>query len=462
MPKIQPIHSITFSETRSHNVDVTGASDGSVDCPDSLNTSVQTSIDISSLIAPPYDVLDEGKKAALLADNSHNIATIDLPHLPAKTVGPDETYEATGDQYRQWLNDHVLVQREKPALFVYQQTYTHDGNEFKRRGLLTNITLQEFGPPPEGSGYEGGVHPHEQTFSGPKEDRLKLMRATEAQLSPIFGLYSDPDDKTGALLGAVIDARLCDYFGTTKLDGVLHEVWVVEDEATIEGFSKQLSGADVFIADGHHRYNTALNYRSELKDVPDPANYCMFVLIAMQDPGMIVLPTHRVLGGLNYFSIDRFIEAAADKLNVTPFDGDLAALEQALPSAGPHAIGLYDSGGETLWIANTNDDPLAESHASYSDAWRQLDVAIAQHLIVESICEPTFCEDGAKATWKFPHTLDEVRRDANTDGYQLGLIMQPTPLDAIRLVSEAGELMPQKSTFFYPKVATGLVINPLR
>ena len=426
--------------------------------------------DVSARIAPPYDVLDETAKAALLATDEHNIVAVDLPHLPAKTVGPDSTYHAAGERYRSWLKQGVLHRRDRPAMFVYQQTYTARGSRFERRGLIANVRVQPFGPGPDG---QGGIHPHEQTFSGPKEDRLKLMRATRAQLSPIFGLHSDPAGEVHKLLSKVIESRKADAFGRTTNDDVLHEIWAVDSPDAIEPLVEAFARKDVFIADGHHRYNTALNYKAELEQaagpLPDghPATGCLFVLVAMQDPGMIVLPTHRVLGGMQKITWADLTKAAAGRLSITPFAGGadkLPALEAALADAGPHALGLFNphESAAPLAIATPFDpDPLKTTHGDMSQAWRQLDVAIVQHLLVEQICEPGFCPSGGSVTWKFPHSLDQLRLDATAAGYQLGVVMRATPLEAIEQVSAAGELMPQKSTFFYPKLATGMVINPL-
>ena len=419
--------------------------------------------DLSPCIAPPYDVLDADSKSQLLAGCEHNIVAIDLPHLPAKTVGPDETYEQAGRRYRSWLDQGVLERGEKPALFVYSQLYDHGGRQFDRRGLIANIAVQPFGPGPDGA---GGILAHEQTFAGAKEDRLKLMRTTRAQLSPIFGIYSDPQQQVVAMLQQVMDQREPDMVATTADDGVQHRLWRIEQPDRIEAFQQALHAIDVFIADGHHRYTTAINYREEVGPGTG-ADYCMFVLVAMQDPGMIILPTHRVLGAMGNFSIEKLRQAAAGRLDIRPFPGDdLAALERALPEAGHHAMGLYSrpddaSAGPQLHIATTTQgDPLAATHGDHSEAWRQLDVAICQHLLVEGICQPAFQPDG-EITWKFPHDLDELRAMVDAGDYQIGVIMQPTPLEAVMAVSAAGELMPQKSTFFYPKLATGLVVNPL-
>jgi uncharacterized protein (DUF1015 family) len=435
---------------------------------DAITYCTAETVDVSSRIAPPYDVLDEVAKAKLLAADSRNIVAVDLPHLPAKTVGPDAVYAQAGRMYRQWLQDGVLQRRGTPAMFAYRQTYTAHDQVFKRRALFANVRVQPLGSAPNGA---GGIYPHEQTFSGPKEDRLKLMRATAAQLSPIFGLHSDADDMIGQLLRQRIEQTDPDCTGVTANDDVVHELWAIEDQRQIDGFATAFLGRDLFIADGHHRYNTAINYRNELVarhgELPadHPANFCLFALVAMQDPGMIILPTHRVLGGMANFNFARFVEAATDLLEFTRFPGEnLEALQAALPSAGSHAVGLYDPADarQPLWIATTvSDDPLARQFRDKSKQWRQLDVAIVQHLIVEQICEPTFCPAGQQVTWKFPHTLVELKAIAQGQDGALGVVMQPTPLEAVRKISENNELMPQKSTFFYPKLATGLVIHPL-
>ena len=418
--------------------------------------------DVSAYIAPPYDVLDADSKAALLAQCPHNIVRIDLPHTPAKTVGPDAAYTGAGTTFREWLASGVLQQQSRPAIYIYQQTYTAKGQTFHRKGLIANVAIQPFGPGKDG---KGGIFPHEQTFAAAKEDRLKLMRATKAQLSPIFGLYSDADESVGQLLSEVIRADEPTYFGQTSNDGVRHDVWVVDDAAGIDKLVKALAPLDVFIADGHHRYNTALNYHREVGAKPgDAADGCLFVLVAMQDPGMIVLPTHRVLGNLSGLTLEALKQKSAGVLEIEPFEGkDSRALEAALPQSGHHAMGLYimHETGPQLAIARTvSPDPLAKSHGQQSAAWRQLDVAVLQHLIVEQILGPHFCA-GGDVSWKFPHELSVMEQQVSSGDFQMGVVMQATPLESVQQVSEAGELMPQKSTFFYPKLATGLVINPL-
>lgn len=422
--------------------------------------------DLSAVIAPPYDVLDATSKDALLSQSEHNIAAVDLPHLPAKTLGPDEVYIQAGERFADWLANGVLVRRDKPALFVYQQTYEHAGITHHRRGVFANVPVQPFGPSEYGG---GGIFPHEETFSAAKADRLKLMEATKAQLSPIFGLYSDPAGASAQTLAAVIDRAPATAKARTTNDNVLHEIWAVDDAPTVTALQEAIGRRDIFIADGHHRYNTALNYKKQLEAAGQEvgnAGHCLFVLVSMHDKGMIVLPTHRVLGNMARFDMATFRQLAEDDLIIEPVDGNnVHALEKAIiADKRGHVFGLYDPAGAdtTCWIAATRQgDPLASTHSNMSHDWRQLDVAIVQALLVQKLCQPNFCSDGEQVKWKFPHDLDQLRSDAELPEMNLGVVVRPTPLSAVRRVSENGELMPQKSTFFYPKLATGLVINPL-
>jgi uncharacterized protein (DUF1015 family) len=437
----------------------------------------------TALVAPPYDVLSGADKSRLLAQNGHNIVALDLPHIPPKEAGPDAAYDAAGHTLRMWLEAGVLQQDEKPALYAYQQTYNYGSVRYKRRGFFARVRLEEFGD-------ESSIHPHEQTFSGPKEDRLKLMRATHANLSPVFGLYDDKtNDVTDMLYEAVGLARPLASAELPAMDGnsmVLNELWAVTDLAVIKDIQLMMADKHIYIADGHHRYTTSLNYRREVCAARgtalahnDPANFALFALVALQDPGLIIMPTHRVVAAdcLENFYLEGFCDAAMKlcKVMETKYRGDsLAALERDLSegSYGPHAMGVYDPVEDAAVVIQPRDaDPLKPfaddpALADKSDAWRQLDVAILQHLIFDRIIRP-FVKPGASMSWAFPHQAHEVAAlcrsgSAGTGSqYRVGFLLQPTPLTAVRDLCNANELMPQKSTFFYPKLATGMVINPL-
>ncbi len=424
--------------------------------------------DLSSVVAPPYDVLDQADKQALLDRDAHNVVAIDLPHVPPKQLGPQEAYDQAADLLAAWLADGTLARRDKPAMFAYRQTFEFEGARHERCGMFAAVETAELGPR-EG----GGILPHEETFSGPKEDRLALMRATGHQLSPIFGMHADA---SGEGTRIVRDAMTGQPDATaTTADGVLHELWTIEDQATIEAYRKALEGEDIFVADGHHRYNTAVNYLKELSangSVPadHPARRCMMVIVGMSDPGMVIGPTHRVLGGMKDYSWEAFEKAASSHMVIEPLGDDPHAIDAALAGKST-AIGLLDfASGRTFLATPKTDDPLADEFGSSSRAWRTLDVTFVQEVLVERICKPAL-NNGDDVKWAFPHSIDEVLEigsGAETgagggSGFaQLAAIVRPTPLDAVRDICLAGELMPQKSTFFYPKIATGLCINPLK
>ena len=427
----------------------------------------------TALISPPYDVLSSSDKQQLLAKNPHNVVAVDLPHVPPKNAGPAEAYEQAAKTIAAWLQQGVLRRDAAPALYPYEQTYAYDGKTYHRRGLFCRVRLEEFGP-------HGTIHPHEQTFSGPKEDRLMLMRATHANLSPVFGLYDDAanvvtDKLFAAIAGRapVATAKLPSQYGQSQ---VTSELWQVTDPQVIALVQRLMREKHLYIADGHHRYGTCLNYRAEMTakngaalPTDHGANFALFVLIAMQDPGLIVLPTHRVAANLTGFSIAAFLQAAAGRLQRVSdeFAGhDMDQLEKRLPEFGLHAMGIYDPQTDRVVVVRPmEEDPLGKINddpalAGKSQAWRQLDVAILQHLIFDRIVAPAFAR-GQAMHWAFPHVAHEVREMCRSGQYQAGFVLQPTPLESVRQLCNANELMPQKSTFFYPKLATGMVINSL-
>jgi len=430
--------------------------------------------DVSKLIAPPYDVLDLAAKDALLKADTHNIVGIDLPHVPAKELGPKDAYENAGKSYRAMLESGILSQRDTPAIFAYRQTYTFEGESLQRCGMVATLDTVPFG-----NRDGGGILAHEQTFGGPKEDRMALMKALECQSSPIFGLHHDENGSAVKLIHEVMNSRDPDMKAEMG-DGITHEVWTIDDDATIARYRSALDGEDVFVADGHHRYNTAINYLTELEangDVPadHPARRTMFVLVSMSDPGLAIGPTHRVLGGMEHYEIEKFIEVAQGLLNVEPIDNDPqtfgSQIDTLAEREGTNAFGIYDyATGLCFGAWPAVSDPLEIQFPKQSKAWRNLDVAIIQHMIVEEICRPEL-NNGDPINWAFPHSIDEVlaigkgeetgSSIAGGGKPQLAIIVRPTPLEAVRDISRAGELMPQKSTFFYPKLATGLWLNPL-
>jgi uncharacterized protein (DUF1015 family) len=424
-----------------------------------IHFSRHRSPDISKLIAPPYDVLDEQGRAALQAKDPHNVVYVDLPHIPPKTAGPDEVYEKANINLQAWLKSGVLERDPRHALYPYTQNYEHGDRTFHRRGFIALVRLSPFG--------EGEVVPHEKTYKGPIEDRLKLMRATGMQLSPIFGLYSDPRNEVTGML--YHDLGKPELSGT--LDGVQNDLWAVNDADVENRVIDWMKHKPVYIADGHHRYTTALQFQKEAQDqaggkLPPghPANFCMFVLVGMQDDGLLILPTHRLIAGMSGFDIEAFKQKVSNAFDVTAANvspEQLAGAASALEKEPPHTFGLYDGKSRRLYhLKLKNLDVLRPLEPGQSDAWRRLDVAILQRYLLDEILQPHFA---TKELVK-GYTADASTIAGQVDGtnYQIALLIRPTPLHALEELGRHGEVMPQKSTYFFPKLATGMVMNALK
>jgi len=415
-------------------------------------------LDLSQVIAPPYDVLDERAKTALQAKHPNNIVEIDLPHLPPKVVGPDAAYERAGQTLKRWLSEGILVRDSRPAFYPYMQSFEHGGRMFHRRGFFALVRLSPFG--------KGQVVPHELTYKGPIEDRLRLMRATGVQLSPIFGLYNDPEN----LVTAALYRNLGRPEQSAVLEEVRHDLWSICD-AEVENRVIDLMGSrPIYIADGHHRYTTALQYQAQVQHaagwpLPEshPANWCLFVLVGMQDAGLLILPTHRMIGGLRTFDMDVLRARLGATFEVSEVGG--ADIEHyanhVLRQRPPHTFGLFDGRLRRLYeLRLRNADVLAALEPDKSPHWRQLDVAILQRYLLDEVIEPAFA--GGELVKGYTADAAQVAPQVDGQRYQIALLLQPTPLSALEQLGRSGEVMPQKSTYFYPKLATGMVINPLQ
>ncbi|HZZ43820.1 MAG TPA: DUF1015 domain-containing protein [Tepidisphaeraceae bacterium] len=416
--------------------------------------------DISDLIAPPYDVLDEASKAALQSKHPNNIVSIDLPHLPPKSVGPDATYEEANQTFQRWLAEGTLTRDRRPATYAYAQTFQHGPRTIHRHGMICLVRLSPFGA--------GEVVPHEKTYDAPIEDRLKLMRATGLQLSPIFGLFSDPRNEVTSLLFK----NLAKPDLTATLDGVQNDLWSVIDADIENPIIDLLKHKPIYIADGHHRYTTALQYQKELEaqnggPLPPnhPANYCMFVLVSMQDPGLLILPTHRLIGGLSDFSPAAFKASLLDNFDMTETlirPDQLLAFADTLEKGDTATFGLYDGKSRKAYTLHLKNPQLLTSLSpDKSESWQRLDVAILQRYLLDEILQPHFA--GGKELVK-GYTADPstIARDVDGSKFQIALLLKSTPLHALEDLSKHNEVMPQKSTYFFPKLATGMVFNPLR
>lgn len=409
--------------------------------------------DVSARLAPPYDVLDANDKNRLLAQDPANFVKIDLPHLPPKSAGPESVYREARAQMDAWLQDGTLVKDDLPAIYVYHQRYTHEGTDYVRKMYFARLRLEPFGA--------GSIFPHERTFGGPKEDRLALTKATQANLSPIFGLYEDADNVVAKTLE---DACPDEPLAVGTMDDVENRLWAVQDPKIIGSVAQLMESKPTYIADGHHRTGTAMLYRDWLAEtqgsLPEnhPANFVLCVFCAMEDPGLLILPTHRVLPGV---SVTAETFAGDDKVDIKPLDArDGGQAVAALARYGPQAVGVYTATakGFSAVVPKQADllDPLEPDH---SEPWRRLGLAFLHAYLLDRIVKPKLC-GGADPQIRYIKSDAGAVAAADEDS-GTAFLMQPTTMEEMRAVCTANDLMPQKSTYFYPKLASGLVINPL-
>ncbi|MCA9243801.1 MAG: DUF1015 domain-containing protein [Phycisphaerales bacterium] len=406
-----------------------------------------TSGALSDVLAPPYDVLDQADRDALVARDANNFVVIDLPHIPPKNAGPAEVYEKAAKTLQDWLDSGVMKQDERPAIYVYHQQYEHAGRAYTRKMFFARLKLEEFG--------KGSVFPHEQTFGGPKEDRLALMKTTRAQLSPIFGLYPDAENAVAQRL----ERGLAKPTAEGVLDGVDSRLWVVTDQATIDATSAAMADKPIYIADGHHRYGTALLYREWKRQKGDVGNadYVLTVFCAMEDPGALILPTHRVLAETH---VPLATLAADANLRLEPLSGANADnIDGVLAKLGPQAVAVFDpeKGWHSLLPAKA--DLLDSLEPGHSEAWRRLALAVLHAYVLDRVITAKACGGTAPKIEYIKSTAAAV--DYAKSHKTTAFVMQASTMSELRDVCGANDLMPQKSTYFYPKLASGLVINPL-
>ena len=419
--------------------------------------------DLARVVAPPYDVISPAQRATLAGRDPHNVVAIDLPvDLPGAT-DPDDKYRAAARTFAGWRADGTLAKDPRPALYVYEQAYALPGTDVRRiqRGFYARVKLEPFGP---GS----GILPHERTLSGPREDRHKLMRATGANFSGVMGLYTDPSgDARRVLAEATAGSAVADV---TDDDGVRHRLWMLTDDGPTSAAASALRDAagrgPITIADGHHRYETALRYRDERQmtssNEKDPAfDYVLMLLLDASGEPITVLPTHRVARGIGDGA--GLLSAARSLFDLQP--ADAASLGRAF---GPSALAPGGAGRLGLWtraggaVLTARRDAFAGFLPTGGEALRRLDVT----LVAAALEQLTGIDRAATTTGgRIAYTKSAVEAigwvDGGVDGADAAFLLEPTPVAEIVAVAAAGDVMPQKSTYFYPKPVSGFVLNPL-
>jgi uncharacterized protein (DUF1015 family) len=398
---------------------------------------------LADVVAPPYDVIDASQRAQLIARSPFNVVAIDLPE------GDPDPYAHARELFESWQLHGALVRDREPALWAHTQDYVGpDGRRLTRRGFFCRVRIEGYGA--------GRVRPHERTHPGPKEDRLRLTRATRANISPIFSLYSDPQQATWEALAPAAERQ--PWGEVTDADGTRHRLWRVTDAAAIAAVQAATADAELLIADGHHRYETMQVYADEVGGEGEH-RYILMCLVAMEDPGLTVFPTHRVVRGLG----DARREALADTL-ARDFERTEVPRDQLAPSPGrgPLQLGYIDGRSALPLRLTLKDQAIADAALSgHSPAYRELDTGVLEALLLKGALGLSD-EDIAHFNGLFyARDTAEALAMVSSGEYEAAFLMRPTPVEQVRDVAAAGENMPPKSTYFFPKLLTGLLFNPL-
>ena len=404
---------------------------------------------LSDVVAPPYDVVDAALQKKLYDASPYNAIRLELTRDEPGDDEHNNKYTRAGNTLREWVGANAIRQDTGRGLYVYEQEYAVEGKTFTRRGFMARVRLEPFG--------KGKVFPHEQTMSGPKEDRLKLYRATGFNLSPVFGLYPDDGD-VFALLEPLI--RSAPPLVATDHLGVINRLWTVTDSATVSKVIGAMGPKPVYIADGHHRYETGVKYleeRRELGEVADDEaapNFCLMMLVGMSDPGLLILPTHRLVSGL---AAD--LTAHFDIVERTGTNAQ-AAWEHIEMDGAQTALGFGTVADGQWLVAKLRDDAImAELAPDHSDDWRGLGVSVLHKLVLDRLLSKKI---GGTPACKYVHLLSEATDATAKKECQLACLVPPATMGHVERIAGHGEKMPPKSTYFYPKLLTGLVFNSLK
>ncbi|MGH7201817.1 MAG: DUF1015 domain-containing protein, partial [Planctomycetaceae bacterium] len=364
---------------------------------------------LSDVTAPPYDVIGPEQQKRLYERHPCNVVRLILNREEPGDGDPSAKYERAAKFLRHWCSEGTLLREHEQALYVYHQQFTWEGRESLRKGFLARLKLEEFG--------QGNVFPHEQTMSGPKADRLALTKACRMNLSPIFGLYPDDGGRAQAALEEAISG-ITPLQATDDL-GVEHRVWPVTDHAVHSQVRAALSDRPVFIADGHHRYETALNYRNGLRSEgkaageAHPANSVLMHFVGMNDPGLAILPTHRLASGLPGLTADALRSALESHFEMESVgEGADAAREtwELMQADGGQDVLGFGTAADGRWLLArlTDDSPMSELSPDRSESWRSLGVSVLHRMVLEHLLAAL--QDGARSslTCGYVHLLDEV------------------------------------------------------
>lgn len=408
--------------------------------------------DISKLCCPPYDIISEKQRIDYINENEYNIIRLELPK------DGENPYKNASEILNIWREKDILIHEDKPAIYIYEEEFTAFKERKSIKGIIARVKLEEFS--------KGIILPHEFTLSKAKEDRLKLMKATNCNFSQIYALYMEEKHDTLKMIDEYSNSAPKLEF--TDSDNITHRLWIVSDDEIISKLIKSFADKRLYIADGHHRYETALNYRNYCREKGiskegDPQDYQMMYLVDMAHPGLVVFPTHRLVRDLPEFDKNKVLDLCKEYFEITPYigvdnmEGELAKYYDE----GKKAFGFYCGKGEWYLLVLKDIDVMSQFLPNLCTASQRLDVSVLHTLILENIFGIDKENMANQINLTYTKFFDEAVSLVDSGEFQCSFVLNPTRVSEIRDVAAAGEKMPQKSTYFYPKMITGMVMNDL-
>ena len=415
---------------------------------------------LAQIVTPPFDVISPEAQARYYARHPLNVIRLELPQEQPGDTTLNNRYTRAAATFAEWRLHNILRQDETPRYYMYQQIFTHNGTRYTRTGLMARVRLEPWSA--------GVVLPHERTHSKPKDDRLKLLRACATNFSPIMALYDDPQSRIRRMLTPYAEHAEIKITDEVNEEHRLHPVTDANQVALIQNFFAE---RQLYIADGHHRYETALNYREEVWEQrkqlhpSDAVNFVLMALIDTDDPGFLVLPTHRLLFGLNPNTIDALSSENLAQYFTLHELSTAQSSEQVLHHlalAGEASPSLVISTPRQSWLLSLNEHGKQRmSRSGHSQAWNELDVAVVHTLVLEDLLGLSPADITSGTHIGYTHDAHEALQAVHTGKAQVAILLNAARVTQVSNVARADERMPQKSTYFYPKLISGLVMNPL-
>jgi len=409
-------------------------------------------LDMSTAVSPPFDTIPPQLRRELYERSSHNAVRIEL----AEGEG-DARYENAARTLREWLTDGTLRRDGMPAFYLLQQTFSHGERSYTRTLLFGRLRVVPWS--------QGSVLPHEQTFPKHKDDRLRLMRAAHVNASPVFLFYRENALVEGQL--RLVEATQPPIADFDAPDGQHYRLFRIDAPIDVDAIQRHLAEETLYVADGHHRYETALNYRDEVRaqraewSGDEPENFALVGLVAANDPGLLVLPTHRVTSSAApWVEVRSALEAFFD---VEPFEGDAESLTIELAARHVSEIGFAAKDADTLFVLTPKETHVIDHllPQDRSPAWRALDYAICDYVVMRHCVGLSEEQTKDQSVLWFTEDAVEAVRQVREGKATYAVLLNPVPVHRVLELADAGDRMPQKSTFFYPKVPAGLVFNLL-